>query len=209
MKHIKLSLSVLFACLIVLLHAGSDEDSQPQNPPFPIGKNVGSVEFDCVIELVAPVTKERNVFFLRYQVSPKEIAYDIHWAEPAWLHVNFPYPPFGLSMYADDSHFIIYSSWNNKRWEHALPEKRPDVFNFTLGNYPIDEKRHYLSESLLARMYVKDIETITVKGYEIDARVIPKSGSPVANSESRRGLRTNNFAFLQLVFYLSNLDFQR
>ena len=209
MKHINLLLFITLAGFIAILTAGSDsgENVQPATPLFSHGKNVGSVEFDCTIELVAPVTKERHIFFMRYQVSPKEIAYDIHWAEPAWQHVDFPYPPFGLSMYADESQFILYSAWNDRRWEHTRPETRPETFNFTLGNYPIDEQRHFYSESLLGRMYVDDIKTIVAGDRGTDARGFTVVGSPVANSEARRGLRTVNFGIVDdCLFFEKSLS---
>ena|GEM_PF-2358566 len=196
MKHISLLTLVIFVCFIVFLIASSDENDKSVPPQFPLGQNVGSVEFDCVIELAAPDNQNRNVFFLRYQVSPTEIAYDIHWVEPAWQHVDFPYPPFGLSMYADDSQFILYSSWNDKRWEHTFHEKRPETFNFTLGNYFIESQRHYYSESLLGRVYAEDIGTITSRrSTYLDSRGLRALGNPVARSESRRELSINNFAF--------------
>jgi hypothetical protein len=185
MKYITFSVLVLLVSVVAVLHVGGDETSQqPATAQFPIGKNVGPVEFDCVIELAAPVTKERHIFFMRYQVSPKTISYDIHWAEPAWHRVNFPYPPFGLSMYADDSQFVIYSAWNDRRWDHTLPSECPGVFNFTCGNYPIDEKRHFFSESLLTRLFAEDISTIAVR----------RRSTPLNNSELRRGLRVDSFA---------------
>jgi hypothetical protein len=205
MKYYKLSIFIVLICFVVAFRAGSEETMQTM-PRFPLGKNVGPVEFDCTIELVAPVTKELHAFFMRYQVSAKEIAYDIHWVEPAWLHVDFPYPPFGLSLYADDSRFIMYSSWNDKRWEHDRSDKRPDVFNFTCGNYPIDEQRHAYSEALLGRLFVGDIKTITSKEQKYDTLGTLIFGHPVTHSESRRGLMTDSFGFsADMLFFGVNL----
>ena len=199
MKYITFSVFVLLACLVVIFRTSGDEASQqPVKPQFPIGKNIGHVEFDCTIELAAPVSKKHHIFFMRYQVSPKTISYDIQWAEPAWLHVDFPYPPFGLSMYADDSLFVVYSSWNDKRWEHCRPEPYPVVFSYTCGNYSIDEQRHFLSESLLARLFVNDIKTIANEKTAFDTRGVNglvRAGNPVDNSSTRRGLLTGSFGF--------------
>lgn len=127
---------------------------------LPTGKPVGVVAFDCIIQANAPIAAEKSAFFLTYAVSPEAIAYDILWAEPCWETVNFPCPPAGLSVHAGVDTFSARHTPNNVDWTHSLPTVARGVFTHTCNNYPVDESRFALQESLARRLKTEDIPAL-------------------------------------------------
>ena len=90
-----------------LVAFAGDVPPQSAPAPWPVGKAVGAVAFDGVVEEDAPFANAKTLLFLEYTVSPRAIAYDIIWAEPCWKTIAFPCPPTGTSLYADESTFVV------------------------------------------------------------------------------------------------------
>jgi hypothetical protein len=135
------------------------DDSVDPQPDFKIllGKKIdGTMNFDCVVRLITPIAKTDNIFFIRYAVTSDAISYDIVWAEPSWEHLNFPYPPFGMSMYADKSQFLLYNTYNEVRWKKDIAHEHRGVFDSTCSNYPLEDAGFYYQSSLEQRLFLND-----------------------------------------------------
>ena len=137
-------------------------DAPPPNAraPWPVGKAVGAVAFDAVVEEDAPLAGEKTVMFLEYAVSPRAIAYSIVWAEPCWRAIHFPCPPIGTSLYADESSFVVRHALNDVEWRQSLPAEPRGRFMHTCGNYPLVDSRIAYQEARGRCLAVSDMPVL-------------------------------------------------
>jgi len=135
---------------------------------YPKGVNFdGDVQFDTIIVLNAPIAQTRIAIFSRYYVSKNEISYDIFWTEPAWMSVNFPYPPFELSGNVDSSDFRLSAFQHDKTWNYRLQNSSRGVFPHVLNGYDIADQRFSYIEYKVVRLddykFSRINETATTK----------------------------------------------
>jgi hypothetical protein len=140
-----------------LVAVAGDAPPQSAPAPWPVGKAVGAVAFDCVVEEDAPLAGAKTVMFLEYAVSPRAIAYSIVWAEPCWRAIHFPCPPIGTSLYADESSFVVRHALNDVEWRQSLPAEPRGRFMHTCGNYPLVDARIAYQEARGRRLTVSDM----------------------------------------------------
>jgi hypothetical protein len=145
--------AVFFQCLpSVICGEGAVSDVR-----LPVGRKIsGSIEFDCVVRINAPIAQTDSLFFIHYMVSADAIAYDIIWAEPSWEHLNFPYPPFGMSMYADKSQFLLYNAWNDVKWEKDISTERRGIFSNICNDYNIEDAGFAYQSAIEQRLFLAD-----------------------------------------------------
>jgi hypothetical protein len=131
---------------------------EPNDFGYPTGKSIdGEVQFDATLILNSPVTQTKVVLFLRYYVSSQDIAYDLLWAEPAWMSVNFPYPPFDLYGRVNSSQFQLLATPHQKHWDNQLPDSSRGVFSHVLNSYQIEDQRFAFIEYLVTKLTKKDL----------------------------------------------------
>lgn len=99
-RRLRMAGAAWLAVVAGLVAFAGDVPPQSAPAPWPVGKAVGAVAFDGVVEEDAPFAGAKTLLFLEYTVSPRAIAYDIIWAEPCWKTIAFPCPPTGTSLYA-------------------------------------------------------------------------------------------------------------
>ena len=148
----RLNWPVFFAVLIMILGSVpllSDADGVPL---YPTGKKIDSeIQFDSVLVLNAPLSQTKIALIVRYYVSEDAIAYDLLWAEPAWMSINYPYPPFELTCYVDDSDFRLYAAPHRKSWNYPMGCSR-GVFTHIFNSYAIEDQRFAYTEYLATRL---------------------------------------------------------
>ncbi len=143
-----------------LVAVAGDAPPQSAPAPWPVGKAVGAVAFDGVVEEDAPLAGAKTVMFLEYAVSPRAIAYSIVWAEPCWRAIHFPCPPIGTSLYADESSFVVRHALNDVEWRQSLPAEPRGRFMHTCGNYPLVDSRIAYQEARGRRLTVSDMPVL-------------------------------------------------
>ncbi|MDR0705115.1 MAG: hypothetical protein LBF88_09010 [Planctomycetaceae bacterium] len=148
----------LFHCFVLsfILFVSYEDNlfsDEPQKLAYPVGTNIdGEVQFDATLLLNAPISQTKIVIFLRYYVSPQDISYDLLWAEPAWMSVNFPYPPFDLYGCINSSQFHLLAAPHQKNWDYSLPDSSRGVFSYVLNNYQIEDQRYAFIEYFITKI---------------------------------------------------------
>ena len=140
-----------------LVAVAGDSRLRGGGSPWPLGKDVGVIAFDGVIEEDAPLAGAKTLLFLEYTVSPRAIAYDIIWAEPCWKTIAFPCPPTGTSLYADDSNFVVRHALNDVEWRPEPSVGSRGTFMHTCGNYPLGDSSIAFREGRGRRLSVNDV----------------------------------------------------
>jgi hypothetical protein len=149
--------AVWLAVVAGLVAFAGDAPPQSAPAPWPVGKAVGAVAFDGVIEEEAPFAGAKTLLFLEYTVSPRAMAYDIIWAEPCWKTIAFPCPPTGTSLYADDSNCVVRHALNDVEWRPEPPAGARGTFMHTCGNYPLGDSSIAYREGRGRRLSVDDV----------------------------------------------------
>ncbi|MDR1382868.1 MAG: hypothetical protein LBJ67_03330 [Planctomycetaceae bacterium] len=125
---------------------------------YPIGRNIDSeIQFEATVMLNTPISQTKTGMFLNYYVSPRDIAYEIVWTEPAWISINFPYPAFDLYGHITPSRYRLFAAPHQKKWDYDLSGSSRKVFTHVLNNYKIEDQRYAFIEYLVTRFTERDL----------------------------------------------------
>jgi hypothetical protein len=124
----------------------------------PVGRKVGVVQFDAIIELNSYLQHTHVLIFARYWVGPDYYSVSVIWAEPHGGGLNFAVYPPTLSLTSDkDSFDMTHDIYKVYDSTYPKPLGERGVFRFMFGDYPIPNIRFADQEALEQRIYVTDL----------------------------------------------------
>lgn len=142
----------IIGCMFLLLSSAAQT-----RPAAPTGCAVGTVRFDAIIELNAPIVGTHVVLFARYWVAPTFYHVAIVWAEPYVGTINFPVFPITLAISSNKEQFQL-SNQLDRRIDAVFAKPLGDrgVFVYRFNNYPLPNIRFAEREAITARLYASD-----------------------------------------------------
>jgi hypothetical protein len=158
MKLKRVFQNILFVFVLFVFGGQYIFSDEYEKPIYPVGKSIdGEIRFDATIMLNAPISQTKIGMFLRYYVSSHDIAYELIWTEPAWLSINFPYPPFDLYGHITLSNYHLFAAPHQKKWDYSLYGSSRGVFKHVLNNYQIEDQRYAFIEYQVTKFTEEDL----------------------------------------------------
>ncbi|MDH7598281.1 MAG: hypothetical protein QHH07_01430 [Sedimentisphaerales bacterium] len=132
----------------------------------PVGKKIGMVQFDAVLQMNMDRSKATTTVFARYWVGQDLYALAVSWSEPngrGFLRLR------NEVMLSDSQGFTLYNdrfpgSPNNKTYQRPLGDRPP--FEWIGGLYHTRDTRFADSAAMARRVYVGDLGPLLDPGQE-------------------------------------------
>jgi hypothetical protein len=183
----------------------------------PVGTPLGTLQFDAIMELNAPIMRTHTVLFARYWVASDHYTVALVWSEPHTGNLNFPAYPVGL---------VIHSNKDELCFSHQVHGRVSAVFHKPLGTrpafqykfnaYDLHDIRFAETEALASRIYTHDItpvgdsQSYTFKGRTANDRGAEEPSRDVGRIEARvRNERTEQLSiFSPAGTLLKKVDYE-
>jgi len=124
----------------------------------PKGVNIGTLQFDAVLEMNYTYGPACEIAFARYWVSPEFYTVSVVWNEPSRIrHFGMA----SLTYHSTQANFRIYhEDYPDINRIHDKPLRKRPPFKWVAGGYHYDEPRFSETDALTRRVYVSDVKSI-------------------------------------------------